>query len=225
MSKKIYAFIFARKHSVRLKNKNLQKIKNKTLVEHSIIVAKKIKKISKIFVSSDSPRILKIAKKNGVCSIKRPNYLCKSNSKEIYSWKHAVNFLKKRGDNFDYFISLPPTSPLRNVNDIKKLINKFERNKSDITLTVTRTNRYPFFNIVKRSKDGRVKIAEKKKKSYSKPNCFFDIATVGYITRPKYILKTHDFFSGKVKSLEIPRERAIDIDDTFDFKIASILKK
>ena len=69
------------------------------------------------------------------------------------------------------------------------------------------------------------KIAEKKKKSYSKLSSFFDISKVGYIARPKYILKTHDFFSGKVKSLEIPRERAIDIDDTFDFKIASILKK
>ena len=57
---------------------------------------KKIKKISKIFVSSDSTKILKEAKKNKVNIIKRPKNLCTPFSNEIYSWKHAVNYLFKK---------------------------------------------------------------------------------------------------------------------------------
>ena len=56
-------------------------------------------------------------------------------------------------------------------------------------------------------------------------NKFYEISTVGYISSPKYILKTNNYFSGKVGSLIIPRDRAIDIDDEFDLKLAKILIK
>ena len=45
--------ILARKGSVRIKNKNLKKIKNKSLVEHSIDFAKKVAKVDKIILSTD----------------------------------------------------------------------------------------------------------------------------------------------------------------------------
>ena len=56
-------------------------------------------------------------------------------------------------------------------------------------------------------------------------NKFYEIATLGYISSPKYILKTNNYFSGEVGSLIIPRDRAIDIDDKFDLKLAKILIK
>ena len=92
---KIYAFIFAKGKSTRLKNKNLRKIGNKSMVEHSILIAKKIKGISKIFVSSESNKILNLAKKNNVNCIKRPMKLCSPNSKEIYSWHQIVIFISR----------------------------------------------------------------------------------------------------------------------------------
>ena len=52
--------------------------------------------------------------------------MCSSNSKEIYSWHHAINALKKNNDNFDIFLSLPPTSPLRLVKDINNLIKSLK---------------------------------------------------------------------------------------------------
>lgn len=222
--KKIYAFIFAKEISTRLKNKNLKKIDNKSLVEHSILCAKKIKNISKIFVSSDSKKILNIAKRHNVNFIKRPSKLCKKSSNEIYSWQHAIKYLKKKKDLFDIFLSLPPTAPLRSKNDIKRLISSFVRNRSDITITATRTNRFPFFNMIEVKKKGFVKLATKIKK---KPNLnkFFEITTVGYISYPEYILRIQNYFSGKVCYVEIPRVRSIDIDDKLDLDIARCLYK
>ena len=53
---KIFCFIFARGGSKRIPKKNLKKINNKSLLEITINLAKKVNKIDKIFVSSDSKK-------------------------------------------------------------------------------------------------------------------------------------------------------------------------
>ena len=58
MKKKIFAFIFARKNSKRVKNKNIRKINNSELINYTFDLAKKIKLIDKIFVSTDSKKLL-----------------------------------------------------------------------------------------------------------------------------------------------------------------------
>ena len=58
--------ILARKGSVRIKNKNLKKIKNKSLVEHSIDFAKKVAKVDKIILSTDSNLIRDIGRKKRI---------------------------------------------------------------------------------------------------------------------------------------------------------------
>ena len=52
--KNLVALICARGGSKGIKNKNLLKIKNKSLIRISIEHAKKIKSIKRIFVSTDS---------------------------------------------------------------------------------------------------------------------------------------------------------------------------
>lgn len=224
MKLKIYAFIFARKNSKRLKNKNIKKINNKELITYSINLAKKIKSISKIFVSSDSSKIISIAKREKVYFINRPHKLCRDNSNEILSWQHAINFLKDKNDNFDIFLSLPATAPLRSIKDVQKLIKTFIVQKSDLTICVSKTHRLPAFNLVQLSNSGKVKLTEIKKGNYSRNN-MYDITTIGYISTPNYILNNKNIFSGNVKSILIPRERSLDIDDAYDFKIAKLLLK
>ena len=77
------ALICARGNSKGIKNKNLLKFKNSTLLGNAIKQAKQINHISKVFVSSDSKKILKHAKKNKAEIIIRPNSLAKDNSPEI----------------------------------------------------------------------------------------------------------------------------------------------
>ena len=55
--------ILARKNSKGLKNKNRQKLNGISLLEHSILYAKKSKFVSHIIVSSDDIKIHKIALK------------------------------------------------------------------------------------------------------------------------------------------------------------------
>ena len=49
------------------------------------------------------------------------------------------------------------------------------------------------------------------------------MTTVAYVVRPEFINKHNALFEGKVKSVVVPKERAIDIDDIYDFKFADLI--
>ena len=51
------------------------------------------------------------------------------------------------------------------------------------------------------------------------------MTTVAYVVSTNFVKNHNGIFEGKVKSVIIPRERAIDIDDLMDFKIAELMLK
>ncbi|AEB50823.1 Acylneuraminate cytidylyltransferase [Aeromonas veronii B565] len=121
---------------------------------------------------------------------------------------------------------MPATSPLRDVNDVEAAIAKRREQNADICISVTPANRSPYFNMVKETVDGWVELV-------NKPACdvarrqdapqVFDITTVVYATTPAFVLEHYGLFSGKVTSIEVPKERAVDIDDIYDFKLAEAI--
>jgi CMP-N,N'-diacetyllegionaminic acid synthase len=224
----VVAFIFARSGSKGLKNKNLLKLKNKSLLGNAILQAKKSIFIKKIFVSTDSLKIKKEAIKYGaLVPFLRPKELASDKSPEISSWKHAVNFLNQKLNIYpDYIISVPTTSPLRKISDINKCIAKAVSKKLDLVIAITESQKNPYFNMIE-LKNNKFQIIKKNKK-YSRrqdaPKCF-DITTACYVFKSKYIKKTKNIFSGRIGYVKIPRERALDIDNYLDYKIAKLLIK
>ena len=221
-----YAFIFARGGSKGLKNKNIKLFNGKPLIYYSINLAKKIKKIKKIFVSSDNLKILKIAKKYGAETILRPKSLSKDNSSEIGAWKHAVRYLQDKNDKFDNFISLPCTSPLRIKKDVNSAIKKLT-NKNDIILAISKTNKSPNFNMVKKI-NTKVELLEKKFFLLNRQQSerIFNLTTIIYACNYKFVLDIKkSYWEGNVKFIEIPKIRSIDIDDMFDFELAELIYK
>ena len=90
VKKNIAAIIPIKEKSVGLKNKNFRKILSNPLYEITINQALKAKKIKKIFITTDSGKILKkYQKSKKIEVVKRPNYLCKKNSRSraISQWK------------------------------------------------------------------------------------------------------------------------------------------
>jgi N-acylneuraminate cytidylyltransferase len=219
-----YAFIFARGGSKELKNKNIKLFNGKPLIYYSINLAKKSKKIKKIFVSSDNPKILKIAKKYGAEIILRPKKFSNDNSSEIDAWKHAIRYLQNKNDKFDNFISLPCTSPLRIRKDINIAIQRI-KNNNDIIVGISKTNKSPNFNMVK--KNGlKIELLKKNKALFNrqKSQKIFDLTTIIYACNYKFVLNIKKtFWEGNVKFIEIPKIRSIDIDDIFDFQLAEII--
>ena len=133
--------------------------------------------------------------------------------------------MKNKGDSFDIFLSLPTTSPLRSKRDIKKSIDALD-DSTDIVVTMTSANRSPWFNMVYRNQNSEIKLILNNDEVYNNRQAtpdIYDLTTVAYVTTPKFILSSKGVFDGKVVGVEVPLERAIDIDTEFDFKIAELL--
>ena len=118
----IFALIPARKGSKGVKNKNIVKLNNKHLIEHTINQVLKSKIVDKIFVSSNDERILKITNKyKKVYYITRKNYL--SNSKALLK-DVIINFLNLMENKFSLkkinLIILQPTSPQEELKILTK---------------------------------------------------------------------------------------------------------
>lgn len=221
--KKIYAFIFARGGSKGLPSKNLLPINGKSLIKHSIEAAFKVPKIEKIIVSTDDEKIAEEALFAGaLVPFIRPKELAQDSSPEWLAWQHAVRYFRDVGDNFDVFISLPATSPLRNENDIKCCLNAFLEVNADVIVTVKDADRNPYFNML--SKDGVGNMHRVIPSNFHRRQdapIVYDMTTVAYITTPDFILTNNSIFdASNLRAVLIPGKRALDIDTKMDYDLA-----
>lgn len=218
------AFIFARKGSKGLVNKNIKKINGIPLISHTINLIKKNRLIDDLYISTNDKRVLSIAKKNNVKFIIRPENLCLDKTPEWKAWQHAIKYLNKKNIFFKKFISLPVTSPLRNNSDINNCINALD-DKTDFVVTYREASRNPWFNMVSINKNNNLKIINESKKIYRRQDApqVYDLTTVAYVSTPQNIINKKKIFDGTVKGVKIPLERSIDIDNKYDFKVAELL--
>ncbi|WP_333970165.1 acylneuraminate cytidylyltransferase family protein [Alteromonas mediterranea] len=225
---KNYAFIFARGGSKGLPRKNIKPLAGKPLIAYSIEVAKRCPIVDAVFVSTDDKEIAEVATENGAIVINRPAELATDTSPELLAWRHAVNWVQKEHGPFSLFVSLPPTSPLRAVDDVTAAIEKIQHKAGDVCLSITPANRNPYFNMVTIAKNGRVELVIQPQSGVSRRQDappVFDITTVVYATTPSFILQNDSLFSGIVTAVEVPKNRAVDIDDIYDFMLAEAIIK
>lgn len=224
----IIALICARSGSRGVPGKNIKLLGGKPLIVRTINQIKEINEISRIFVSTESKEIANIAVDAGAeVPFMRPKKLAEDDAPEWLVWRHALeNINRIEGGYPDIVIIVPVTSPLRTPEDIKKCLIEYKKGNADIIITVTRSHRNPYFNMVKINEDGTasrvIEPIENITRRQDTPEVY-DMTTVAYVTSPKFIIEKDSIFAGKVRHVHIPIERALDIDTPLDFKIAELL--
>ena len=224
---KYIVLICARGGSKGLPGKNTKPLNGVPLIGWSINIAKKIERVSRVIVSTDSEEIAKIAIEFGAeVPFIRPQDLALDDSPEWLVWRHAINYLEsKKGEKIDGLVVLPATAPLRKLDDVNSCIDKFEDGNVDTVITVCEANRNPYFNMTTNDDKGYSSIVinnDGVSRRQDSPKVF-DMTTVAYVVKSEFIKKYNGIFEGKVRSVCIPEERAIDIDTMLDFKIAEYL--
>lgn len=224
MTQRTFAFIFARGGSKGLPGKNIKELGGIPLLAHGIRLAKTMDRVERVFVSTDDAQIAGVATRFGADVIDRPAALATDTASEWMAWRHAIEHVRALGLDFDIFLSLPATSPLRNAQDVDNCLDALQAD-TDVVITVTPSARSPYFNMVSTDAAGLAHIvlgkAEFKRRQDVPP--VYDITTVAYVARPDFILTQDGLFAGHVRPVVVPKERAVDIDDEFDFKVAQTL--
>ncbi len=225
---KAIAFIFARGGSKGLPGKNIRPLGGKPLIAWSIEHALAVKRIERVIVSTDSEEIAAVARQYGAeVPFIRPGELAQDDSPEWLAWRHALNYLRETtGALPGVMVSLPTTAPLRLPLDIENCLDEYEKGNADMVITGTDAHRSPYFNMVKTNSDGTVGLVNPPQSVIARRQdapVVYDMATVCYVANPEFVMTHNATFDGRVKAVQVPIERAIDIDTLLDFQIAESL--
>lgn len=221
---KTVAFIFARGGSKGLSGKNLRPLRGKSLIAHAIDQAKASRYIDRVVVSTDDPEIAEAARAAGAeVPFLRPADLAGDRSPEWLAWRHA---LEQLAGEVDEFVCVPTTSPLRAPCDIDACIERFRRGDVDTVMTVTPAQRSPWFNMVTVDEAGHAaRVIEPEQDLHHRQTAppVFDVTTVCYVADPAFIMNADGLFAGRVGTIQVPAERAVDIDTEVDLRVAEAL--
>ncbi len=225
----IVGFIFARGGSKGVPRKNIRLLAGKPLIAYAIETAFQSEFIDRIVVSTEDKEIAQVARDYGAeVPFLRPKELAQDNSPEWLAWQHAIRVLNEidNGKELDVFVSIPTTSPLRLVADVDSAIRAFLEDDVDAVITVKKASRHPSFNMVVLDERNYARLVlpldEYVARRQEAP-VVYDMTTVAYVVKPDFIMEAKAIFDGKVKSVLIPDERAVDIDTGLDFQFAEFL--
>ena len=121
---------------------------------------------------------------------------------------------------------LPVTAPLRSINDVNNCIDLFEKGHTDSVITVSESNRSPYFNMTVNDNSGYASLVIAPENQIIRRQDtpkVYDMTTVAYVVNADFVKENNGIFKGRVKSITVPQERAVDIDTLIDFKIAECL--
>ena len=221
----IVGFIFARGGSKAVPKKNIRTLAGKPLIAYSIETARQSRWIQRTIVSTDCPEIAAVARNYGAeVPFLRPAHLATDTASEWLAWRHAILEVERQsGKQIDVFVSIPTTSPLRSVVDLDACIEKLIASSADLVITITDSHHNPYFNIVVLDEREDAHLVIKPKNGVARRQdapITYDMTTVAYVARRDFIMQSDSLFDGRVQTVHVPLERAIDIDTEFDFRLA-----
>ena len=218
--KNTIAIILARGGSKGIPGKNIKSFLGKPLLAWTVIQAKISKNISKVYLSSDSDKILKIGEKYGAIAVKRPKNISgdKARSEEA-----VLHLLQNLDYNPDGVVMLEPTAPLRDIQDIDNCINDFYLNKWDSGFSGAILEDFLIWKFNKKNKLLPINYNFKKKV----PRQLRDPEVVEngsiYIFTSKSVKKNNNRFGGKIGFSVNQIWQSFEIDNIQDWKFVSLI--
>lgn len=189
--------------------------------------------IDRVVVSTDSEDIAKVARGAGAeTPFMRPEYLSTSEAGKFDVFKHALNVCEAHyGEDYEFYLDLDCTNPLRDVSDILACIAQFRNRRHygvDGVFTVCPARKNPYFNLLELDDTGALKICKKLPgtvvRRQDAPPVFEHVASI-YVLATDYIRRAAYLLDGHTEGYDIGSEKSLDVDSDFDFLLIEYLMK
>lgn len=220
----ICTIITARGGSKGIPRKNIKKLNGKPVLAYSIEPSIASDFIKKTYVTTEDEEISDISKKFNAEVIERPQELAKDTSSSVDVILHALDYLEEKEILPDFFVLLQPTSPLRTTEDIENAIRLFINNECDALISVCEIDHTSMLSLALENKF-LVPNCDKdflNKRRQDLPTYYSPNGAI-YITTPNSLRKNKTFIPKKTIPYVMPKERSVDLDTPFDFKLAEFL--
>jgi CMP-N,N'-diacetyllegionaminic acid synthase len=217
--KKIIAIIPVRKNSQGIRNKNLIKIGKYSLLERTILIAKKSKFIDDVVVSTDCKKMFKISKKyKANLNQLRSKNLATSKALTIDVIKDVIT---KKKIKESYILLLQVSSPTRTLRMTNFFLKKFSQNKAATSSVSLTRILHPHPDKIQTVKNNFVKSYLDKESMVPRellPKVYC-LNGLFYIAESKYIVKKNTFFTKKTSPFFIDHNKSLNLDSSEDIVI------
>ena len=218
----VLAIIPARGGSKGLPGKNIRPMCGKPLIGWTITKAKKCRYLDKILVTTDDQEIADIALSFGASvPFLRPAEFSSDTSSTYDVIRHAVSYLKHTEfKEFDFIVLLEPTSPLREDDDIARMLDLIvaQQHKYDSIVSVGEVTEHPSIMqclVGKGIEPYCPTLAQANRRQDNEP-AYFPYG-VAYIAKTSALLEENTFYTKRCMHFLIKRYQNYEIDDIYQF--------
>ena len=210
---KIVSIILARGGSKGIPNKNIINLNGKPLIQYTIEASLNSIIGNETYVSSDSNKILKEAKRVGAKTIKRPLGISGDFDKSELSLLDFINKIKS-----DILVFIQPTSPLITSNHLNKGINKLLNNKNlNSVFSVYEEHWVPKWDQYKKPIDWDINNRPMRQEV---ENYFIENGAF-YVSRTSLVKKNKLRYSPQFEYVIMNKEESIQVDSINDLNLIS----
>lgn len=223
----ILGHIGARGGSKGVPGKNFRDLCGKPLIDWSLDQLLENPRVDAVVVSTDDPQIYAHAIARGALEIGlRPADLATDAAPKWGVWQHALAAAETlSGQTVSAFVDLDCTFPLRLPEDLDAALDTFLNACPDMLMTVCEAETNPYFNLLETDDSGSLRVCKPMPGGVwarqAAPKVWEHAGT--YILQPAYLRRARTLYDGRVIPLELPAERAIDIDTPLDFRVVEWL--
>lgn len=225
VKEKILAIIPARSGSKGLKDKNIRILNGKPLIAYTIEAALKSNIFEDVIVSTDSEKYKVISEEYGAwVPFLRSKELAMDTTSTNEVIEDIILKLKAVGKEYDSFMILQPTSPLRDDKDIGNAIKIFMEKKANSVVSMCECEHSPL--LAKElnedlSLEGFLSNMQAKRRQDFKK--FYRLNGAIYLTKVDYFFQYKDLYKKDSYAFIMDKRKSIDVDDIYDFKFAEFL--
>ena len=222
------AVIPARGGSTRIPRKNIREFLGRPLIAYTIEAAVESGVFTRVIVSTDDEEVAQISRRSGAeVPFMRSSTLADNHTASSAVTADALQRLDPSGSLYVYVAQLLPTSPLRNVSDVRDSFQQLLATNTPAQISITTFGwLYPWWAL---ERDAQLHITPlfpeaAKKRSQDLPPLFGPVGAIWW-AKAESLRQTRDFYMPGHTGWEIPWERAIDIDTEDDWRLAELLKQ
>jgi CMP-N,N'-diacetyllegionaminic acid synthase len=222
---RVLALVPARSGSKGLPGKNIRPLSGVPLLAWPVAAALASRYVDCVVASTDSTEYAEIARQYGAeVPVLRPTELANDKAPSSAAVLHMLDELASRGEQFDYFVLLEPTSPLTASTDIDAALETLlaRRDVADAILGVSElSTSHPAFTVRRDVDSGRIEpylggdFGNLPRRQDLEPVFALDGSL--YISDVGVYRQQGGFCHARTLGHDMPRHKSLEVDDLVDF--------
>ncbi len=209
--------------------KNIRLLNGKPLIAYTTEIARHCTMLDDVIVSTDSEEIASIAIEYGTkVPFMRPAPLATDEASKWPVFLHAVETYEEQfGKEVSYIVDMDVTVPLKMAADIDGAINiALQYPETDVVITGYTPEKNPYFNMMEVNKRGYAEIVAKSEEPIVRRQDapkVFSLSGAAFVVKKSALYNYSHWSQAVCRVYEMPRERALDIDEEIDFEMITLL--